>query len=475
MAAANGATLNAGIQVAPMFLERALGIEPAARVLPARVSPEVEAARGAGFKLTPNQAMANGAIGGRIAESLAGHAKLERQVSRENSPAVAQMAGQEVGINGPVNAASIAAAKAPHNAVYDELSQLGTVPTDAAYRSAINGIYNQGGSSFAFDTPPALTALKQGYGGVKSFTAQDAVARLRQLRKEGNARLYGKYDPDQQALGKAQLTVAQALEDQIDRHLQGLASGNTQPRAPVTIEATANPSAGASPQSAPSGAIVPGSGIPPGGIPQSGGRLPVGSTALATRTMPVAARLDSPVAEATPMPSAQAAAAPRGSSAQADWAQQAADLIPRFRAARTGLAKINNVERAFNAGKGEAVSAASLAKQLGSGAPLTGGLRTIAEAAQRFPRAFQDLHKIRDNGPFSNLDWKLAGPLAFLKPEALLPMLGPPGIRALLASDRYQRGAFGPFKSATPPLFSRWNRLALPGVALGAQSGNTQR
>lgn len=514
LAAGTGATLNSAIQVAPMFVDRLLGIAPKIPVEASRVAPPVAAARAAGFKLTPNEAMARGAGLGRVAESLAGHAKLERGVSRANAPIVTDVAARDVGINGPVNAESIAAAKAVPNSVYDEVSQLGQIPTDAAYRGVVSGSRAPGVASFPKAADARIAGLREAYS-VPSFDAGDAIAKIRELRQEGNARVYGgKYDPAESAYGHAQLAISRALENQIDRHLQSLASGErpgpvTLDQAPLSNNASGESAASeeavnrtaaeraagrdrflidsdgratpligvdAADARAPAGSLIVqrGVGAQPLTILDRGGLPATQARGLLNRAQqlhgltadegePIGARPETAPTQRAP------------SSARADWAAQASDLIPRYRAARAALAKINNFERAWRGGQGEGVSAKSLAKQLDRGAPLTGGLRTIAEAAQRFPRAFQDLHKIRDNGPFSNLDLKIAGPLAFLKPEALLPFLGPPGIRALLGSDRYQRRAFGPFKSPAAPLFSALNKSMLPVTAGSARSGSPQR
>lgn len=295
------------------------------------VSPEVASARSIGLKLTPNQAQVPRGIIGRTIESLTNHAKLERALSRPNAATVTRLAGREIGVNGPVTRASVQAAKAAPDAVYAQVARLGNVPVDDAFRQQIACISNPGAGSFAFDTPADIARLKEGYGALQNFDAGDAVAKVRQLRRDAGANVGARYNPGQQALGHAQKAVADAIENQLERH----------------VAATGGPS----------------------------------------------------------------------------------DLLSRYRDARTQLAKINTVSQALNAGKGQSVSALNLAKQFDRGAPLSGNLLTIAEAAQHFPRALQDLHKIRDAGPLSALDLKLEGGLGVLKPLAALKaaplILGP--------------------------------------------------
>ena len=376
-----GAIADAGIQGVPMFAGAEL---PALRDAPADpgpdVAPEVAAAREAGIKLTPTQAQVPGGVIGRGIESLTGTAKLERALSRVNAATVGRLAGEDLGIDGPLSRAALKDAKAAPNAVYGEVAKLGNVPVDDAFRQKIAAIANPGGGSFGFDTPADIARLKEGYGSLENFDAGDAVAKARQLRRDAGANIGARYNPMQQALGHAQRAVADALEDQLERH----------------VAATGGPS----------------------------------------------------------------------------------DLLQRYRDARVQLAKINTVDQALRAGKGQ-VSALNLAKQLDRGAPLSGNLRDVAEAAQHFPRALQDLSKIRNEGPLSALDLKLEGGLGILKPLAALKALPafalPPVVRAILGSDLYQDAAFGPRGAPEPPSALRLSGRALPLITAGKPPSSLAR
>lgn len=222
-----GAAVNTAIQASPMLLGMKLPAG-APKIAPA-VAPEVADATAAGLRLTPEQAGAG--LVPRAVQSLAGSAKLERSLSKTNAPIVNDLAKQDIGVpaSATLNDATFAAAKAPHNAVYNRVASLGSVPTDAAYQSAIGNLTNRTGSgSFGFDVSPAVQNLKEGYGGVTQFDAADAVAKIRQLRRDAttNQKIY---DPEKNALGVAQRGVADALEDQLDRHVQTLAQSNAVP------------------------------------------------------------------------------------------------------------------------------------------------------------------------------------------------------------------------------------------------------
>ena len=348
-----GTAVNTTMQAIPMLLG-AKG-DFAAPIARSGVADTVANARSLGLKLTPTQA--GGGVLGRIAESLSSHAKLERNLSRQNAQAVDAAAGNAVGINGPVTAEALQAAKAPHNAVYDEVGGLGSIPTDAAYQQALSGVQAPGAASFPGAAPTAISSLRDAFN-VPSFDAGDAVAMTRQLRADASKNIKAPFDPERNALGFAQRNISDALEAQIERHLQ-----NAQPG--------------------------------PNGVPA------VDPT-----------------------------------------------LVSRFRAARQSLAKIHSVEDALAAGKGQAVSAANLGKQLQRGVPLSGDLRTIAESAQNYPRAFQDLDKIRNSGPLSMWPTYGGGLVTALHPAAWPALLagvgGPPLLRGILGSDIYQRAAFDP-------------------------------
>jgi hypothetical protein len=340
-----GTAANTLIQGAPLLLGAKLpGASTAARA--ASVAPEVADATAAGFKLTPEQA--NSGIVGRTVQSLSGSAKLERSLSKQNASVANSLAAQDIGLqNQPLTPANITAAKAAPNAVYNAVSKLGTVPTDAQYAADIGAIANRTGSgSFAFDTSPAVERLQTGYGQIQSFDAADAVAKVRQLRADSSKNLKAPNAPEQNALGYAQRQVAEALENQLDRHVQTLSQ-------------------------------TPGSGLAP-------------------------------------------------------------NLIGQLRGARVQLAKIHSVEDAMD---GANISPKQLAKQQDRGVPLSGNLKTIADAAGNFDRSFQDVSKIRDSGPFGVLDLGYGVAAGLAHPGALAAVFARPLARAALASGPYQRAA----------------------------------
>lgn len=139
---------------------------------------------------------------------------------------------------------------------------------------------------------------------------------------------------------------------------------------------------------------------------------------------------------------------------QIDRHLQATDptLIPDFRAARQGFAKVYSVE---NAVRGGHVDAGRLAAQLNAKVPLSGNLRIIANAQQRAERSLQPARKIRDAGPFSVFDAGF-GVLAEatggrLAKAALGTIVGRPLVRSALSSSLAQRLMLNPPERLTVP------------------------
>lgn len=508
-----GTAVNTAINSIPMLLGAKGDFKaPAASDFASRVPEAVANARQAGFKLTPTQAQSG--LAGRVAESLSSHAKLERDISRKNAQAVDAAAASEVGINGPVTAETLQAAKAPHNAVYDEVSSIGSILTDPAYRQALGTVQAPGAASFPGAAPTAIDSLRAAFD-VPSFDAADAVAMMRQLRADASKNIKAPFDPERNALGHAQKAVSDALESQIERHLQnatdsatnsGVATdktvaGNQGPRAAsgesrrgvdestglplnddgtVTVYHHTTPEAAAEIRKTGSLHAQAEPDVYVTTRPQTD--TGYGDTAVPIRVDPSRLALDDEFPDgrkdfrlnvgrpggSIKVKVSNDSTAPVGSGAPID-----PTLVARFRAARQSLAKIHSVEDALKAGKGQAVSAANLGKQLRNGAPLSGNLRTIAESAENFPRAFQDLDKIRNSGPLSMLPTYGGGLLTAAHPAAWPALagavLGPPTLRALLGSEFYQRAAFDP---RVPQTYARPGLLGLGGTAALSGQGS---
>lgn len=133
------------------------------------------------------------------------------------------------------------------------------------------------------------------------------------------------------------------------------------------------------------------------------------------------------------------------------------ELLQQWKAARVQLAKINDVQ---NSMIGENVSPQDIFK-LGEGNnKLTGNLKTVATMRQNFDRSFQDLSKIRNNGPFDAFDVDRAM-FAPKNPELWGSIFGRPLMRQFLASKLYQNYGIG--RASAP-----WQ---IPGTLAGPAAG----
>lgn len=129
-----------------------------------------------------------------------------------------------------------------------------------------------------------------------------------------------------------------------------------------------------------------------------------------------------------------------------------AQLLQQFREARQTIAKTYSVEKALNSETGD-VSAQALANQLRRGRPLSGHLRTAAQAGMAFPKATQALKEAP--GAVSPLDWAMAAGMGTATggPIGLAGLAMRPAARSLLLSGPYQRAALQ--QAAGPGLLSQ--------------------
>lgn len=114
-------------------------------------------------------------------------------------------------------------------------------------------------------------------------------------------------------------------------------------------------------------------------------------------------------------------------------------LIDNFRKAREMIAKTYTVEKALNSSGN--VNAQKLAGQLKRGKPLSGELKQVAEFADQFPKAAQNVDQVGSTLPISPLDAAVAATTAIHDGGAGLAMLGTrPLLRSLMLSRPYQKG-----------------------------------
>lgn len=121
------------------------------------------------------------------------------------------------------------------------------------------------------------------------------------------------------------------------------------------------------------------------------------------------------------------------------------DALKAFQDARQLIAKTYSVQKGLNGTTGD-VAANALAKQLANGKPLSGDLRTIAEASQGFPKATQALKEAPKS--LSPLDMALA--VIQRDPMGLLTLGARPAARSLLLSRQMQQSALDAVATPQP-------------------------
>jgi hypothetical protein len=183
----------------------------------------VQAAREAGFSLKPSEA---GAKTGAVVEGLTGSAKLETALAAKNQRNSNRLIREEFKLpDGPITSASLNNLKKTHNAVYQEVSKLGDVPTSEAFRAEISSVGRTPGKSFQKDINKSVEELKSAYIDESRFSAADAVLKVRELRYKANKNI-GNRDPAAQELGYAQRAIADAIDNQLERHATELGKGD---------------------------------------------------------------------------------------------------------------------------------------------------------------------------------------------------------------------------------------------------------
>lgn len=157
-------------------------------------------------------------------------------------------------------------------------------------------------------------------------------------------------------------------------------------------------------------------------------------------------------------------------------------LVDRYRQARRIMAKSYDAESVTNVSTGD-VSATGLGRLLQKGKPFTGNMKTIADAANNFRRAFQNPSAFGGVEPLSVLDAAFAaaqGAAALTHPglgglahaAAGLGTMARHPIRSLMLSPEYQRGMIEPRQAPPLPLSALATPLLPTQPVPGNPSGN---
>lgn len=185
-----------------------------------------------GYTLPPSE---TGHAVGSTLESMAGKAKMEREVSAKNGEVTNRLVKTALGLHPdhpPLSPEVLDAIRTEASKPYDALGNIGEVKADEEFMNDVAGA----GAEFskidrAFPHEPGV-APKEGSGVDASqieqlkgkyfqprFTSRESIDAMRQLRKDASANLKV-YDPNKNALGVVQRQIADAFEARLERQAE---------------------------------------------------------------------------------------------------------------------------------------------------------------------------------------------------------------------------------------------------------------
>lgn len=193
------------------------------------VPPSVLAAasqgREAGYVIPPTQARPT--LGNRLLEGFSGKITTAQNASARNQGVTNELAKKA--INAPeLTPEGLAAVRSQANKAYDVLGKSAPFQADDTFRATLDKV---GASSkqLKADFPELVNkdvdSLVEGLTGRAEFDAQSTIEAIKRLRASSSANRVS-MDPEKKALGQVQSKVSAALEDLVERNLQG--QGNTQ-------------------------------------------------------------------------------------------------------------------------------------------------------------------------------------------------------------------------------------------------------
>lgn len=219
---AAGFGLGAAVGAAGKAAGRYLSKEAADRALLGTHLNAVSLAKKYGIRITPS--MAGGAPMGDLAEAASGVPNLQKGAIRINNKIVDEVAKKEIGLNPkqPITESALKDAEKAPAEIYRKVEGLGKIDTGPEYQqelAAAKQPFKEMGEDFPEYTNPEVDKLVDSFSK-PSFRSKSAVQAMRELRNQSKKNLRV-YDPSKNALGIAQRKIANALENQIERHLQG--------------------------------------------------------------------------------------------------------------------------------------------------------------------------------------------------------------------------------------------------------------
>lgn len=178
-----------------------------------------------GYMTTPGSVTPQGR--NIVAERMAGKTHLEQLMTVNNQDVTNKLARRAIGVSdtAPLTSENMRAIRAAeYEKGYKPVERIGEVPADLQYQVDLNNVkmkYTGPNKSFPGAVPDEVTKLLETYTTNK-FNSKDAVQASRHLREEAKAN-FRKGDT---AVAKAQMDIANALENQMERALAATPTPN---------------------------------------------------------------------------------------------------------------------------------------------------------------------------------------------------------------------------------------------------------
>jgi len=175
-----------------------------------------------GYVVPPS--MAGAGLGSRVLEGISGKYKTNQLAGIKNQAVTDNLARKALGVadNVPLTSETTQAVRnAAFKSGYEPVTQITTpMLTGQKYVNALDSIANKyrgPARSFPAAEKEAVTSLVDKYK-VKMFNADDAIKTIQNLRDDAA----DAFRTGDKALGKAQREIAKAIEDQVERQLNGM-------------------------------------------------------------------------------------------------------------------------------------------------------------------------------------------------------------------------------------------------------------
>ncbi len=195
------------------YVARSVGNTLRGPTIPGAVQTGVQNAKSVGYVIPPTQA--NPTFANRVIEGIAGKASTAQNASARNQEVTNELVKRAIGAS-DLSPQGLQAVRSAANAEYDRLAQVGSFVPDQKFVDSLRA--SAGSKALPGITNKEVDELVDVLAQQGSLDAQQTIESIKRLRFDGSANRIAQ-DPTKKALGKAQMNIAKALEDLVDRNL----------------------------------------------------------------------------------------------------------------------------------------------------------------------------------------------------------------------------------------------------------------